>query len=136
MFIISHDMECSLVCDKAAILRNGRLLEFRKPQELIETLPSNGKLARFTIEKLNEKKINLFKSYPSVKKIIRVGNEVIEVFLNDLDNELSELTQHVMNKGLKVQAMSRDVASFRRYFQLRIQEEEAKEKRMREHDEM
>ena len=37
----------------------------------------------------------------------------------------------MMEKGIKINAMSRDVAAFRRYFQLRIQEEEEKDRLLR-----
>ncbi len=128
MFIISHDMECSLICDKAAILREGRVLEFEDPQVLISTLPSGGKLARFTIDELNQVKINIFKNYP-VDKIIRVGNEVVEVFLNNFDDELPKLVDYLIKNDVKIKSLNKDGATFRRYFQIRIQEEEEKEKK-------
>ncbi|GAG90940.1 unnamed protein product, partial [marine sediment metagenome] len=56
MFIITHDLESALICDKVAILKDGRLLEFDTSQNLISSLPSEGLIARFTIEDLNEKK--------------------------------------------------------------------------------
>ena len=130
MFLITHDMEAALIVDRAAILRDGKLLEFDSNSNLISTLPSDGLVARFTIEELNEDKINIIKKFPGSAniKIIRVGNEVIEVLMNHFETSLPNLIQFVMNKDIKINAMSRDVASFRRYFQLRIQEEEEKEK--------
>ena len=61
-------------------------------------------------------------------KIIRVGNEVVEVLMDNFEKNLPKLIQFMMESGLKINAMSRDIASFRRYFQLRIQEEEEKER--------
>jgi len=42
----------------------------------------------------------------------------------------------MMEEGIKVKSMSKDTAAFRRYFQLRIQEEDEKEKliRLQEND--
>ncbi|MFX1257362.1 MAG: ABC transporter ATP-binding protein [Promethearchaeota archaeon] len=131
MFLITHDMEAALICDKAAILRNGKLLEFDSNFNLISSLPSEGLLVRFTIENLNEEKINKVKEFNPVIHIVRVGNEVIEVFMEDFENNLKNLVQYMFKNGFKIQSMSRDIATFRRYFQIRIQEEERKERELR-----
>ena len=132
MFLITHDMEAALICDKSAILREGKMLEFDTIDNLISSLPSGGHLARLTIEDLNEKKIDIIKEFPPVKKTIRVGNEIVEVFMVDFENNLQDLIQHTMKRGLKITSLSKDNAAFRRYFQIRIQEEEEKEREMRE----
>jgi ABC-2 type transport system ATP-binding protein len=128
MFIITHDLEAALICDKAAILRDGRLLEFDTPENLISSLPSKELLARFTIENLTEKKIKVIRKFVPVEKTIRAGNEVIEIFMIDFEENLPKFIKYMMANGLNVTSMSRDKASFRRYFQLRIQEEEEKER--------
>jgi len=133
MFLISHDMEAALIVDRAAILRDGKLLEFDSNSHLISSLPSGGSVARFTIENLNEEKINLIKEFPSAPniRIIRVGNEVIEVLMDQFEKHLPKLIQFIMEKEIKIISMSKDIAAFRRYFQLRIQEEDEKEKIIR-----
>jgi ABC-type multidrug transport system ATPase subunit len=128
MFLISHDMEAALIVDRAAILRDGKLLEFDSNSNLISSLPSGGLVARLMIENLNENKIKIIKQFPANIKIIRVGNEVIEILMDDFEKNLPILIQYIMEKGLKLISMSRDVASFRRFFQLRIQEEEEKDR--------
>lgn len=130
MFLITHDMEAALIVDRAAILRDGKLLEFDSNSNLISSLPSNGLVARFSIENLNEEKINLIKEFPdaSIIKTIRVGNEIVEVLMDEFEKNLPKLIQFMMKKGLNIIAMSRDVAAFRRYFQLRIQEEDERER--------
>jgi len=130
MVLISHDMEAALIVDRAAILRDGKLLEYDSNSNLITSLPSKGLVARFSIENLNEEKINIIKEFPNATNIktIRVGNETLEVLMDDFEKNLSKLIQFMMKNGLKINAMSRDVATFRRYFQLRIQEEEDKER--------
>ena len=133
MFLITHDMEAALIVDRAAILRDGKLLEFDSNINLITSLPSNGHVARFSIENLNEDKINIVKRFPDTTNIktIRVGNEALEVLMDDFEKNLSKLIRFMMENGLKINAMSRDVAAFRRYFQLRIQEEEENERLLR-----
>ena len=127
MFIITHDLEAALICDKTAILREGKLLAFDSPRNLIESLPSKGKIARLAIEALNQDIIDVIKSQPYVKRVLRVGNEVVEILLEDFESDLSRLLQFLFASGIRVNSMSRDQASFRRYFQIRINEEEEKE---------
>ena len=129
MFIITHDLEAALICDKSAILREGRLLEFDTPQNLINSLPSHGLVARISIENLNQKTIKTIQKYPSIEKVLRVGNETIEVLMEDFEKNLPKLMKFLFANNLNVYSMSRDVANFRRYFQIRIQEEEEKENR-------
>jgi ABC-2 type transport system ATP-binding protein len=124
MFIITHDLEAALICDKAAILREGKMLAFDSPKNLIGSLPSKGLIARLTIENLNEKLISIIRNFNPIKKILRVGNEVIEIMMDNFEENLPKLIQFVINKGIEISAMSRDIASFRRFFQIRIQEEE------------
>ncbi len=132
MFLITHDMETSLICDKVTILKDGNLLEFNSISNLISSLPSGGLLVRFSIKNLNEHKINIIKKFNPVKQTLRVGNEVIEVFMDDFEENLQELIQYMIENNLKINSMSRDIASFRRYFQIRIQKEEEKERKSRE----
>lgn len=132
MFIITHDLEAALICDKTAILREGRLLEFDNPQNLILSLPSEGLIARFTIENLSEKIIDIIYEYKPIKKILRVGNEVIEILMEDFEENLPGFIQYLINHNINVFSMSRDIASFRRFFQIRIQEEEQREKKERD----
>jgi len=127
MFIITHDLEAALICDKTAILREGRLLEFDTPQNLINSLPSKGLVARISIENLNQKIINTIQKYPSIQKVLRVGNETIEVLMDDFEENLSKLMKFLFENEFKVVSMSRDIANFRRYFQIRIQVEEEKD---------
>lgn len=127
MFIITHDLEAALICDKTAILREGRMLEFDSPQNLINSLPSRGLVARFEISDLNEAKITRISEFPPIKKVLRVGNEVVEILMESFEENLPLLIQYMVERGVMVNSMSRDLASFRRFFQIRIQEEEEKQ---------
>ena len=129
MFIITHDLEAALICDKTAILREGKLLEFDAPQNLINSLPSKGLVARISIENLDQKIIKTIQKHPSIRKVLRVGNETIEVLMDDFEDNLPKLMKFLFENEFKVFSMSRDIANFRRYFQIRIQEEEERETR-------
>ena len=63
MFIITHDLEAALICDKTAILKDGKLLEFETPHNLISSLPSNGLIVRFSIDNLDENTIKIIKNF-------------------------------------------------------------------------
>ena len=56
--------------------------------------------------------------------------------MDDFEKNLRKLIQYMMEKDLKISSMSRDIAAFRRYFQLRIQEEEEKERLLINKDEI
>lgn len=127
MFIITHDLEAALICDKVAILKDGRLLEFDTSQNLISSLPSEGLIARFTIEDLNEKLIAFIKKFPSIRRIVRVGNEAIEVLMENFEENLPKLIEYMVDNNITITSMSKDIATFRRYFQIRIQKEEEEE---------
>lgn len=132
MFIITHDLESALICDKVAILKDGRLLEFDTYQNLIFSLPSGGLIARFTIEDLNEKLIAFIKEFPFVRRIIRVGNEAIEVLMENFEENLPKLIEYMVDNNITITSMSKDIATFRRYFQIRIQMEEEEESSLKE----
>jgi ABC-2 type transport system ATP-binding protein len=127
MFIITHDLEAALICDKTAILKDGKLLEFDTPQNLISSLPSKGLILRLSIDNLNEKMIKMIKNFDPIKKILRVGNEVLEILMDNLGDNLTKLIQFLINNRFKVNSMRRDLATFKRFFQIRINEEEEKE---------
>lgn len=130
MFIITHDLEAALICDKTAILRQGKLLEFDTPQKLISTLPSGGLVARISIDNLDLKVIKTVQKFDSVKNVLRVGNETIEVLMENFENNLPKLMKYLFENDVKIYSMSRDIANFRRFFQIRIQEEEEKENKV------
>ncbi|MHA1338371.1 MAG: ABC transporter ATP-binding protein [Promethearchaeota archaeon] len=126
MMIITHDLEAANVCDTVAILRSGRLIEFGAPKKLIEKLPSKGQIARLVIENLNREKMEIIQNFPAVKIVMRAGNEILEVFMKDFDVNLSKLVEYSIKNDVKIVSLSRDQAIFRRYFQVRIQQEEKK----------
>lgn len=132
MFVITHDLEAALVVDKSAILREGKLLNFDKPEKLISSLPSNGQLVRFTIDGLDERRLEVIRKYQNCENALRAGNDVVEVFLEDRERDIKDLVSYMLKNNIKIQAMTRDRANFRRFFQLRIQEEEEKEEREKE----
>ena len=71
--------------------------------------------------------IGIIKKYDEVRKTLRVGNDVVEIFMENSEKNLSGLIQFLVDSKLKINTMSKDTATFRRFFQIRIQDEEEKE---------
>lgn len=128
MLIITHDLEAAHICDTVAILRAGKLLEYESPLKLIQSLPSEGQIARITVPNLNKDLIDHIKAYPFVKNVMRGGNEILEIFMDNFESNLPKLVEKTIKDEIKIISLSRDKATFRRYFQLRIDEEEQREK--------
>ena len=124
MFLISHDLESSLICDKCAILKDGRLLEFDTPQSLISSLPSAGALVRLIIKNLDKTIIDKISDFDPIERVIRAGSDMVEIFMNDIDANFPDLINHISESGFEIISISRDVADFKRYFQIRVQQDE------------
>ncbi len=122
MVIITHDLEAALICDTTVLLKEGEVLAFDAPAKLIASLPSNGEVVRLRVSELNYKKMEILRAFPPVKYLLRVGNEDVEVFMDDLGSNITPLMQYLHQNNISVDGFTRDVASFKRFFQLRIQE--------------
>ena len=128
MFLISHDLESALICDKCAILKEGRLLEFGSPDDLISALPSGGKIARLVFNEISNNKIKRIREFEPVKRVLRAGSDVLEVFMDDFDENFPRLIQLGIQNDLGVISVTKDTTDFKRYFQVRVQlDEEMKE---------
>jgi ABC-2 type transport system ATP-binding protein len=121
MIIITHDLEAANICDTVAILKNGMLIEYGTPQELIKTLPSAGEILRLRIPDLNNQTLEYLRNLDEVAIAIRVGSNLVEVLLNDISTQLKRFIEKMLQKKLELQEISRTQVSFKRYFQLRIQ---------------
>ncbi len=128
MVIITHDLEASLICDSVSIIRLGCLLEHDTPQKLISSLPSGGKIIKVIVPDLDERKIRFVRGQPGVRHVMRGGNEMLEIFMDDIDKRYPGLLKAMVENGIEITEVTREETSFRRYFQLRIQIEEDKER--------
>ncbi|MFX0101755.1 MAG: ABC transporter ATP-binding protein [Candidatus Hodarchaeota archaeon] len=124
MVIITHDLEAALICDTTSIIRLGELLEHDTPQKLIGSLPSQGRIIKLVIEGLDSKMMRFIKNQSHVKHVMRGGNEIVEIIMDGIEQNYSTLVESILQEGMKIHEITREVTSFRRYFQLRIQVEE------------
>ncbi len=127
MVIITHDLEAALICDTVSIIRLGKLLEHDTPQNLIRSLPSQGNIVKLVIPGLDNRGMRAITRERGVKHVMRAGNDIVEIFMDDVENASAGLLERLVASGLPVTEVTRERASFRRYFQLRIQIEEEKE---------
>ncbi len=121
MVIVTHDLETSNICDKVVLLRNGQIVDFDTPANLIYKLPSNGEIARLKIDELSNKIIETIQNKDYVKYVLRVGKNDIEVYLHDINNNIKKLVDQLVDNNILVSSVTRGEASFKRYFQIRMQ---------------
>nr|MDO8085398.1 ABC transporter ATP-binding protein [Candidatus Sigynarchaeum springense] len=127
MVIITHDLEAALICDTVSIIRLGKLLEHDTPLNLIQSLPSQGNILKITTPGLDNRVFRAMTKEPGVKHVMRAGNDTVEIFMEDVEHASAGLLERLVANGLAITEVTRERASFRRYFQLRIQIEDEKE---------
>jgi len=129
MVIVTHDLETANICDRVVMLRKGRVVDFNSPQSLIRKLPSQGAIARLRIPKLNANLLSKIAEMDEIVHILRIGKEELELYINDIDTNLKGIIDRLFQMGLTISSLTRDVASFRRYFQIRMQDIASRERR-------
>jgi ABC-2 type transport system ATP-binding protein len=129
MVIVTHDLETANICDKVVMLRQGKVVDFDSPQNLIARLPSQGSIARLRIPKLNADLLYRISEMNEIVHILRIGKEELELYIHDIDSNLQTIVNRLFAMGTTVSSLTRDIASFRRYFQIRMQEITSTEKR-------
>ncbi|MHA1520584.1 MAG: ABC transporter ATP-binding protein [Promethearchaeota archaeon] len=118
MVIVSHDLEIADYCTKVAILNFGQIVGFGKPRELVELLPSKGKLLNIHLKQLNNlQDIPRILALPSVEYCLNAGRNKIKIFTNRIEN-LSEITMNIGNLGLSIEHFSIDMATLLDYFRI------------------
>ncbi|NMC07610.1 MAG: ABC transporter ATP-binding protein [Candidatus Lokiarchaeota archaeon] len=129
MIIITHDLEAALICDTVSIIRLGKMLEHDTPENLVKSLPSGGHILKLAIPGLDNRGIRAITRERGVKHVMRAGNEMVEIFMDDVEHASAGLVERLVAAGMDVTEITRERASFRRFFQLRIQIEEERDAR-------
>ena len=119
MVIVSHDLEIADYCSKVAILNFGNIAGFGKPKELVESLPSQGKMMIVKFDLLdNRVHIPKILKIPGVQYVLNAGRNKLKIFADNLDQP-SKITDELQKMGLTVQNFSIDSSTFLEFFRIK-----------------
>ena len=119
MVIVSHDLEVADYCSKVAILNFGKLAGFGQPKELVESLPSNGKLIIAKFDRLNNAKdIPKIMEIPGIKHVLNAGRNKLKIFAENVNN-ISFLVNEIQKTGLNLMKFSINTGTFLDYFRIK-----------------
>ncbi|MHA1266391.1 MAG: ABC transporter ATP-binding protein [Candidatus Helarchaeota archaeon] len=123
--MVSHDLEIAQYVDRLAILNQGRIIEFAKPETLIRLFfPSNGRTLLMHFKSLSNRTLEKLKSIDSIEYIVKVGRNSIKIFARGVPNDLDNLIDQIYAKNIEFQSFSIDQASFLDYFRIRLKQVE------------
>lgn len=118
LVIVSHDLEVADYCTKVAIVDEGRLVGFSRPNELIESLPSNGFTLLVTLSQLSWAQIAEIEKLESVVYLLHAGRNKVKLFVPDV-TEIHQTYKQLRSIGLEPKAMVIDRCTFLDYFRLK-----------------
>jgi ABC-2 type transport system ATP-binding protein len=118
MVIVSHDLEIADYCSKVAILNFGHIAGFGKPKELVESLPSHGKMMLVKFDRLNNMEdIPKIKQIPGIRYVLNAGRNKVKIFADNVD-DVSNISQNIQNIGLQLKSIVIDSSTFLDYFRI------------------
>ncbi|WP_457558500.1 ABC transporter ATP-binding protein [Candidatus Harpocratesius sp.] len=119
MVIVSHDLEIADYCTKVAILNFGQLAGFGKPKDLVESLPSKGKMLTIHLKSYNSRvHFRKIKEIAGIRYILNAGRNQIKLFSDEIGN-LNLIISQLREIGLEIEHFSLDHAVFLEYFRIK-----------------
>ncbi|MEJ2250687.1 MAG: ABC transporter ATP-binding protein [Candidatus Lokiarchaeota archaeon] len=102
IFINSHNLdEVQKLCDRVAILDNGKLKRIGTPQQLSKDLWDTQELECTLRDPINESLINIFKDLKYIKNF-RVENNKISFFLDDIVERTPQIVEMLVKNNAKI----------------------------------
>jgi ABC-2 type transport system ATP-binding protein len=133
LVIVSHDLEVADYCTKVAIVDDGQLVGFGRPNELIESLPSKGLALLVKFETLSWSDLPKIENLDSVIYILHAGRNKVKLFVPDV-NEIQKIFKSLREIGLNPKTIVIDKCTFLDYFRLKdklLQTEKKEEEEMK-----
>ncbi|MHA1377296.1 MAG: ABC transporter ATP-binding protein [Candidatus Helarchaeota archaeon] len=119
LVLVTHDLETASICDYIVILHDGKVVDFGKVSDLIQSLPSNGNFLRVSIKGLDEKKLATIGGISGVEYFFRTGVDEVEIFLGDLDRQGTNLINQLYEMG-DINYINSELANFSHYFLIKV----------------
>lgn len=118
MVIVSHDLEVADYCSRVAILNFGKIEGFGKPKELVESLPSQGKMIIVKFKELdNRTAIPTILKIKGVVHVLNAGRNKLKIFVENIA-DVSVIIKEIKKQGFDVLKFVVDSGTFLEYFRI------------------
>ena len=123
--VVSHDLETATYCTKIVILKEGKVIDFGDPEEMIKTI-SGGKKVKVHCHELTEETFTKFVKIKDLEYILKTGRKRLDLFIPGIENNLKGLIDEFNRLGLKeiVKGFNVDKVAFIDYFRIKMKSEE------------
>ncbi len=115
--IVSHNLEISDYCDLIVVLIKGKLRSFGSADDMIQSLPSGGKIILCKFKYLDLNQIKVIKRLQNVEFVLHSGRNQIKLFLKDF-SQFRKTYNQLIKLNLPLSSFSIKPASFIDYFRI------------------
>jgi ABC-2 type transport system ATP-binding protein len=119
LVIVSHDLEVADYCTQVAITEGGTLVGYGRPNDLIQLLPSKGKVVTIKFEELHWSDIPRIESLDSVKFVLHSGRNKLKIFIDKIEENFHQTYSDLTSIGLNIKSAVIDRCGFLDYFRLK-----------------
>ncbi|MHA1784382.1 MAG: ABC transporter ATP-binding protein [Candidatus Helarchaeota archaeon] len=119
--VVSHDLETATYCTKIVILREGKVIDFGNPEEMIQKI-SGGKKVKVECHELNNEILEKFRAIKNLDYYLKVGRRRIDLFIHGVENNLKGLIEEFNRLEIQniIKRFSVDKVRFTDYFRIKI----------------
>jgi len=117
MVIVSHDLEVADYCTKIAIIQQGHLIAAGEPAQMVESLPSHGRMLVVRFSNLTRALHAKLASIPGVVYSLVAGRNMLKFWVEDI-KETRRFISAMAGLGCEPVAVTIDNCTFLEYFRL------------------